>query len=60
MKPYRRNWMIGFFLILTGVASYLFSIRNSLYFIGAGVIVAGWSGRVWVYEERQKTTSEKR
>lgn len=41
--------MIGFFLIIIGIAAYLFSISGSLYLIGAGVIVAGWSGRVWVY-----------
>ncbi len=60
MKPYRRNWMIGFFLILTGIAAYLFSIKYSLFLVGAGVIVAGWSGRVWMYEEKQKITPEKR
>jgi hypothetical protein len=52
--------MIGFFLILTGIVAYLFFISGSLYLVGAGVIVAGWSGRVWVYEEKQKTTPEKR
>ena len=54
MKPYRRNWMIGFFLILIGVAAYLLSVRGSLYLVGAGIVVAGWSGRVWVYEEKQR------
>lgn len=54
MKPYRRNWMIGFFLILIGVAAYLFSMRGSLYLVGIGIVVAGWSGRVWMYEEKQK------
>ncbi len=54
MKPYRRNWMIGFFIILIGVAAYLFSIRGSLYLVGAGGVLAGWSGRVWMYEEKQK------
>jgi hypothetical protein len=52
--------MIGFFLILTGVAVNLLSIRYSLYLIGAGFVVAGWSGRVWMYEEKQKNTPEKR
>ena len=46
--------MIGSFLILIGVAAYLFSIRGALYLVGAGIAVAGWSGRVWVYEEKQK------
>ena len=54
MKPYRRNWMIGFFLILIGVAAHLFSVRGSLYLVGAGIVVASWSGRVWVYEEKQR------
>ena len=54
MKPYRRNWMIGFFLILIGVAAYLLSVRGALYLVGAGIVVAGWSGRVWMYEEKQR------
>ena len=46
--------MIGFILILIGVAAYLFSVRGALYLVGAGIVVAGWSGRVWMYEEKQR------
>jgi len=46
--------MIGSFLILIGVVAYLFSIRGSLYLVSAGIVVAGWSGRVWMYEEKQR------
>jgi hypothetical protein len=59
LKPYRRNWMIGFFLIIIGLAAYLFSMSGSVYIIGVGVVVAGWSGRVWAYEERHKSTQGK-
>jgi hypothetical protein len=48
--------MIGFFLIIIGLAAYLFSMSGSVYIIGVGVVVAGWSGRVWAYEERHKST----
>ena len=48
--------MIGFFLIIIGLAAYLFSMSVSVYIIGVGVVLAGWSGRVWVYEERHKST----
>jgi len=46
--------MIGFFFILIGVAAHLFSVRGSLYLVGAGTVVTGWSGRDWVYEEKQR------
>jgi len=49
--------MIGFFLIIIGVAANLFSMSVSLYLVGIGLTLAGWSGRVWMYEEKQKRST---
>lgn len=59
VKPYRRNWMIGMAAVLCGIVTYLVSSLSTLktgvlYAIGTGLILAGWSGRIWVYEEKQK------
>lgn len=59
MKPYRRNWMIGVFVALSGIAVYLLSNPGdvktiALYSIGAGLVLAGWSGSVWMEKEKPK------
>ena len=57
MKPYRRNWMTGMVAVLCGIVVYLVSSPGTLK-TGAlrhrRGIDHGWSGRVWVYEEKQK------
>ncbi len=57
MKPYRRNWMIGMALVVASVLVYLISSPGTvktvaLYAIGVGLILAGWSGSVWMEKEK--------
>ncbi len=57
MKPYRRNWMIGVAVVIVSVLVYLFSSPGLLktgafYSIGLGLILAGWSGSVWMEKEK--------
>ena len=59
MKPYRRNWMIGVGVALSGILVYfLTSPRQvktvALYAIAAGLVLAGWSGSVWMEKEKGK------
>ena len=53
MKKYRRNWMTGVGVALIGMVAYLLSSPGqvktiAMYAIGAGLILAGWSGTVWM------------
>ncbi len=62
MKSYRRNWMIGVGVALSGIVVYLLSSpgqlkTGALFAIGAGLVLAGWSGSVWIEKEK---FSEKR
>jgi branched-subunit amino acid permease len=61
LKPYRRNYTIGFFFIV-GLAIMLLSPDGVIDTVGkllaaAGFILAGWSGRQWWYHEKQAKTS---
>ena len=58
MKPYRRNWLIGVLLVFVGVGVYLLAepgLAKTIagYVIGAGLLLAGWSGRIWMFEEKK-------
>lgn len=57
MKSYRRNWMMGMALVVASVLVYLISSPGTvktvaLYAIGVGLILAGWSGSVWMEKEK--------
>jgi uncharacterized membrane protein HdeD (DUF308 family) len=57
MKPHRRNWMIGVGVALSGIVVYLLNSPGTaktvaFYAIGAGLILAGWSGSVWMEKEK--------
>jgi hypothetical protein len=57
MKSYRRNWMMGMALVVASVLVYLISSPGTvktvaLYVIGVGLILAGWSGSVWMEKEK--------
>ena len=59
MKPYRRNWMIGVGVAISGIVVYLLSSPGqvktvAMYAIGAGLVLAGWSGSVWMEKEKPK------
>ena len=59
MILHRRNWMIGVGVALSGIVVYFFSSPGTvktiaLYAIGAGLILAGWSGSVWMEKEKGK------
>ena len=62
MKPYRRNWLFGVAMMVCGVVILFLTepglIKNiARYMIGAGLVLAGWSGSVWMEKEK---TPEKR
>ncbi len=59
MKPYRRNWMIGVGIALSGIVVFFLSSPGqvktiAMYAIGVGLILAGWSGSVWMEKEKGK------
>ena len=59
MKPHRRNWMIGVGVALSGIVVYFLTSPSTvktvaLYAIGVGLVLAGWSGSVWMEKEKPK------
>ena len=51
--------MIGIGIALTGIVMYLLSSPGqvktvAMYAIGAGLVLAGWSGSVWMEKEKPK------
>jgi uncharacterized membrane protein HdeD (DUF308 family) len=57
MKPYRRNWLIGVAMMIGG-AVLLYLVEPGMtkniarFMLGAGLIVAGWAGSIWMEKER--------
>jgi uncharacterized membrane protein HdeD (DUF308 family) len=57
MTPHRRNWLIGIAMMICGIVI-LFLAEPGLtkniarFMLGAGLILAGWSGSIWMEKER--------
>ena len=59
MILHRRNWMIGVGVALSGIVVYFLTSPGTmktvaLYAIGAGLVLAGWSGSVWMEKKKGK------
>jgi 4-amino-4-deoxy-L-arabinose transferase-like glycosyltransferase len=57
MKRYRRNWVIGVAMMICGavllyVAEPGMTKNIARFMLGAGLILAGWSGSDWMEKER--------